>query len=192
MSSIRRSVVTGSVESWLEVGRRVSARPTVERIIHPGRTFGGIRLSVRIRPYDVDVQDHEPWTTGRLRTWIRDSPRRERGGVSRRSAPTCSFPRRSVRSGFVSTWSLIVWPATKSVRRSGTWVKRASNHEPVQYLVGEAWFHQARIEVDASTMIPRPATETLVEVGHRRSRRRGFRPNPRSLHRNRMCFRSRC
>ncbi len=48
------------------------------------------------------------------------------------------------------------------------WVKRASNHEPVQYLVGEAWFHQARIEVDSSTMIPRPATETLVEVGHQR------------------------
>lgn len=49
-----------------------------------------------------------------------------------------------------------------------SWVKRAAAHEPVQYLVGEAWFHQARIEVDSSTMIPRPATETLVEVGHRR------------------------
>lgn len=48
------------------------------------------------------------------------------------------------------------------------WVTRASNHEPVQYLVGEAWFHQARIEVNSSTMIPRPATETLVEVGHQR------------------------
>ena len=48
------------------------------------------------------------------------------------------------------------------------WVKRAATHEPVQFLVGEAWFHQIRIEVDASTMIPRPATETLVEVGHRR------------------------
>lgn len=48
------------------------------------------------------------------------------------------------------------------------WVKRAATHEPVQFLVGEAWFHQIRIEVDSSTMIPRPATETLVEVGHRR------------------------
>ena len=48
------------------------------------------------------------------------------------------------------------------------WVQRASVHEPVQYLVGECWFRGLRIEVDASTMIPRPATETLVEVGHGR------------------------
>ena len=44
------------------------------------------------------------------------------------------------------------------------WVRRASMHEPVQYLVGEAWFQGLRFEVDASTLIPRPATETLVEV----------------------------
>ena len=48
------------------------------------------------------------------------------------------------------------------------WVRRASLHEPVQYLVGEAWFRGHRFEVDASTLIPRPSTETLVEVaaGH--------------------------
>jgi release factor glutamine methyltransferase len=53
------------------------------------------------------------------------------------------------------------------------WVQRASVHEPVQYLVGECWFRGLRIEVDASTMIPRPATETLVEVGHGRITRTG-------------------
>ncbi|MEE2895514.1 MAG: hypothetical protein VX726_07185 [Planctomycetota bacterium] len=36
------------------------------------------------------------------------------------------------------------------------WVRRASRHEPVQYLVGEAWFHGLRFEVDSSTLIPRP------------------------------------
>ena len=44
------------------------------------------------------------------------------------------------------------------------WVRRASLHEPVQYLVGEAWFRGHRFEVDSSTLIPRPSTETLVEV----------------------------
>lgn len=43
------------------------------------------------------------------------------------------------------------------------WVRRASAQEPVQYLVGETWFHGRPFEVDRSTLIPRPATETLVE-----------------------------
>lgn len=50
------------------------------------------------------------------------------------------------------------------------WVRRAGEHEPVQYLVGEAWFHGLRFEVDASTLIPRPASETLVEVAAERLR----------------------
>jgi release factor glutamine methyltransferase len=42
-------------------------------------------------------------------------------------------------------------------------VTRATKHEPVQYLVGHAWFFSRRFEVDRSTLIPRPATEALVE-----------------------------
>jgi len=43
-------------------------------------------------------------------------------------------------------------------------VKRAGQQEPVQYLVGETWFHARPFFVDRSTLIPRPATETLVEL----------------------------
>jgi release factor glutamine methyltransferase len=42
-------------------------------------------------------------------------------------------------------------------------VQRAANHEPVQYLVGHAWFFGKQFVVDRSTLIPRPSTETLVE-----------------------------
>lgn len=42
-------------------------------------------------------------------------------------------------------------------------VQRAARHEPVQYLVGHAWFFSRQFEVDRSTLIPRPSTETLVE-----------------------------
>jgi len=42
-------------------------------------------------------------------------------------------------------------------------VARAAKHEPVQYLVGEAWFYGLKFAVDSSTLIPRPSTETLVE-----------------------------
>jgi release factor glutamine methyltransferase len=42
-------------------------------------------------------------------------------------------------------------------------VARAARHEPVQYLVGHAWFFGRQFAVDRSTLIPRPCTETLVE-----------------------------
>jgi release factor glutamine methyltransferase len=42
-------------------------------------------------------------------------------------------------------------------------VARAAKHEPVQYLVGHAWFFSRQYKVDRSTLIPRSCTETLVE-----------------------------
>lgn len=42
-------------------------------------------------------------------------------------------------------------------------VQRAASHEPVQHLVGHAWFFGKQFAVDRSTLIPRPSTETLVE-----------------------------
>lgn len=42
-------------------------------------------------------------------------------------------------------------------------VQRAMKHEPVQYLVGHAWFFGLRLKVDRRALIPRPATETIVE-----------------------------
>src|SRR5690606_14692220 len=43
-------------------------------------------------------------------------------------------------------------------------VQRAINHEPVQYLTGEAWFFGMQLMVDNRVLIPRPATETIVEA----------------------------
>jgi release factor glutamine methyltransferase len=43
-------------------------------------------------------------------------------------------------------------------------VRRASEHEPVQYLVGETWFYAKPYFVDGSTLIPRPSTERVTEL----------------------------
>ena len=42
-------------------------------------------------------------------------------------------------------------------------VKRAGEHEPVQYLVGVAHFYNLEFRVTRDVLIPRPDTETLVE-----------------------------
>lgn len=42
-------------------------------------------------------------------------------------------------------------------------VERAAAHEPVDYLVGYAPFFSLQLKVDATVLIPRPSTETLVE-----------------------------
>ena len=50
-------------------------------------------------------------------------------------------------------------------------VKRRRAREPVPYILGEREFSGRRFEVDARVLIPRPDTETLVEVALARTRR---------------------
>ena len=42
-------------------------------------------------------------------------------------------------------------------------VERAAEHEPVDYLVGQAPFFSIMLKVSRDVLIPRPSTETLVE-----------------------------
>jgi release factor glutamine methyltransferase len=43
------------------------------------------------------------------------------------------------------------------------YTKRLLQHEPVQYILNEAWFYGLKFYVDKNVLIPRPETEELVE-----------------------------
>ncbi|KAA0214284.1 MAG: peptide chain release factor N(5)-glutamine methyltransferase [Leptolyngbya sp. PLA3] len=51
-------------------------------------------------------------------------------------------------------------------------VARALRHEPIQYLVGEAWFFGLPLYVDRRVLVPRACTEAIVEqvIQHARAR----------------------
>ncbi|MCE9620408.1 MAG: peptide chain release factor N(5)-glutamine methyltransferase [Planctomycetes bacterium] len=55
-------------------------------------------------------------------------------------------------------------------------VRRAAEHEPVQYLVGETWFYAKPYFVDRSTLIPRPSTERMTELAVAWARESGRSP----------------
>ncbi len=64
------------------------------------------------------------------------------------------------------TW-LYTWPETaveaEALARFESLLARRREGEPVAYLTGEREFWSLPLRVDASTLIPRPETETLVE-----------------------------
>ena len=59
------------------------------------------------------------------------------------------------------------------VERYESWVRRRADREPVQRILGYAYFRNVVLRLNDETLIPRPDTETVVDVVLERLDRRG-------------------
>ncbi len=104
-----------------------------------------------------------PWTTRRLLTWMT-------GHFTERAVDSPRVVAEVLLSHVIGCERMRLYmevdrPASPlELQTLRDLVKRAGRHEPAQYLVGEWHFFGRTFEVDRSTLIPRPCTETLIEA----------------------------
>lgn len=105
----------------------------------------------------------QPWTTTRLLDWMHQSFRsRELESPRLLAEMLVAHVLGCERIQLYTQAERPASPAELGELRG--LVRRAMAHEPVQYLVGNAWFYGIELAVDPRVLIPRPETETLVDL----------------------------
>lgn len=104
----------------------------------------------------------DPWTTRRLLGWMTEAFRSRQFDSPRLCAEM--LVSHVVRCERLALYTDPDRPASDAeLARLRDLTARALKHEPVQYLVGEAFFFGLRFRADRRALIPRPSTETIVE-----------------------------
>jgi release factor glutamine methyltransferase len=112
----------------------------------------------------------QPWTTRRLLDWMTKAFRERELDSPRLLAELLLAHVAGCER--LALYTHADRPASDDEReRLRALVGRALKHEPVQYLVGEGWFFSLPFLVDPRVLVPRPATETIVEHVLQRIRR---------------------
>lgn len=106
---------------------------------------------------------HEPWTIGRLLSWTHDYL--TQNGVDEAKLASEVLLAHSLNCKRIDLFTRFdKEPELSGVDRFRDLVRRAAKHEPIAYLVGEKEFFSLSFTVTNDVLIPRPETETLVEV----------------------------
>ena len=106
--------------------------------------------------------DAAPWTIGRLLSWTTEFLERQGVDDPRLSAEVLlAHAAKCRRIDIYARFEHIL--DAESLARFRDSVKRAGNHEPIAYLVGEKEFFSLRFHVTPDVLIPRAETEELVE-----------------------------
>lgn len=104
----------------------------------------------------------KPWTTRRLLAWMAEA-------FDAKNLDSPRFMAELLLAHVLGVDRLRLYmdpdrpAAPLELQTLRTLVRRALDHEPVQYLTGEAWFYGLRFKADRRALIPRPSTQTIVE-----------------------------
>jgi len=105
----------------------------------------------------------DAWTTKRLLRWMLD--RFEQAGMDQPRIIAELLLAHVLGCDRLRLYMDADRPTTEPERnRLRDLVRRALQHEPVQYLTGSAPFYTMDIAVEPVTLIPRPSTETVVDA----------------------------
>ncbi len=105
--------------------------------------------------------DAAPWTLGRLLSWTADFLGRQGVDDPRLAAEVLlAHAANCRRIDLYARFERVL--DAESLTRFRESVKRAGNHEPIAYLVGEKEFFSLRFHVTPDVLIPRAETEELV------------------------------
>ncbi len=111
------------------------------------------------------------WTTRRLLTWMTDAFTRAELDSPRLCAEL--LVSHVIGCERLQLYMDVDRPATALERESlRELTGRALKNEPIQYLVGEAWFFSLPFHADKRGLIPRPSSETIVETVLQQARAR--------------------
>ena len=103
-----------------------------------------------------------PWTIGRLLSWTSDHFGRHQVVDARLASEVLlAHAAQCRRIELYTRFDSILEPERVECFRG--WVRRASAHEPIAYLVGQKEFFSLSFKVTPDVLIPRAETETLVE-----------------------------
>ncbi len=111
---------------------------------------------------DVIKTQSDAWTTRKLLAWISDA-------LTKKGIDSPRLCAELLLAHVIGCERLRLYmeadrPASPLEReRLRDLVGRALKNEPVQYLVGEGWFHGLPFHVDRRVLVPRPSSETIVE-----------------------------
>lgn len=111
----------------------------------------------------------EPWTIGAVLKWAADDFR-TRGIESPRLDAEVLLAHALSCSRTQLIIDMMRPLATEELSRFRELVKRRRHREPVAYLRGEREFYGRTFRVDARVLVPRPDTETLIDVALLRTR----------------------
>jgi release factor glutamine methyltransferase len=137
---------------------------------HPNGTFGAkgplgsgrIPLMTPPPPQPPNAPSTDAWTTSRLLDWM--TTRFEAGGVDGPRVMAEILLAEALGGERIDLYADPGRPASQAERDClKSMVRRAIDHEPVQYITGQTHFLGRSFFVDRSTLIPRAATESLVQ-----------------------------